>query len=411
MKVENEYRGKGFVWIELKSCVVVSSYFSPNRNDEEFETLLADLDTHLRSQKKGVIIGADWNAKTEMIGSKTSNSKEKILQDWVASRDLIVINQGNVPTFVGARGTSIINVTLATESIGRNVQNWAVNENKENMSDHNSINFQVVGKWTEESERLEENRGWRITPASLCKLQNGLKHFVEAEIELTPEALIENVVGYVTNACSQYLPSRKTHGGKNPAYWWTQEISTKRKKCHKIRRKLTRLRKTERQQNTEDEARRELKEAKHALKKEIWKSKREKWKILCDDLEEDVWGKAYKIAFKKLKIKHKIPTQAVDEQVIKHFPQKEHIRWPAICVNPYEIPKIDQEELKTATALLKNKKAPGTDNITAEVVKVFVNILPNTIVQIFNDCLTHGVFPEVWKTGKLVLLEKPMKEG
>jgi len=49
-----------------------------------------------------------------------------------------------------------------------------------------------------------------------------------------------------------------------------------------------------------------LREAKLWLKREICKSKREKWKKLCRDLDENIWGKAYKVhaATYRTKISH-----------------------------------------------------------------------------------------------------------
>ena len=67
------------------------------------------------------------------------------------------------------------------------------------------------------------------------------------------------------------------------------------------------------------------------------------------------------------------------------------------------------EELKRAAEGLKNKKAPGLDQIPNEVVKIVVKEIPDVVLTVLNKCLVQGKFPKEWKKAKLVLIPKPSK--
>ena len=59
---------------------------------------------------------------------------------------------------------------------------------------------------------------------------------------------------------------------------------------------------------------------------------------------------------------------------------------------------------------IKLKKAPGADNITNEILKTCLKANPSPFLDVFNSCLQKNEFPEIWKTAKLILIEKPKKK-
>ncbi|XP_035205328.1 uncharacterized protein LOC118180331 [Stegodyphus dumicola] len=64
------------------------------------------------------------------------------------------------------------------------------------------------------------------------------------------------------------------------------------------------------------------------------------------------------------------------------------------------------EEIREVILNLRDKAAPGLDEIRARVVKrLFVNY-PSFFVILYNRCLSLNVFPDAWKVGKLILLPK-----
>jgi len=113
------------------------------------------------------------------------------------------------------------------------------------------------------------------------------------------------------------------------------------------------------------------KENKLTLKKLITREKENSWKKLCDNLENDIWGKGYKIACAKLATK---PRPYLDKhtQILEYkkpFPAHPISKWNEIRLNPDFTAKVTTDEFKTVIKNLKNKKAPGPNNITAEIIK------------------------------------------
>jgi hypothetical protein len=56
---------------------------------------------------------------------------------------------------------------------------------------------------------------------------------------------------------------------------------------------------------------------------------------------------------------------------------------------------------------LKNNKAMGVDHIPAEAIKNGPDVLVSHLVKLFNWIRESGRVPEVWKTGRVVLVHKP----
>jgi len=55
---------------------------------------------------------------------------------------------------------------------------------------------------------------------------------------------------------------------------------------------------------------------------------------------------------------------------------------------------ITETELKVVTRNLKTKITPGLDSITNEAVKGIVALNPGGLINVYNTCLSSGVFPK-----------------
>lgn len=91
------------------------------------------------------------------------------------------------------------------------------------------------------------------------------------------------------------------------------------------------------------------------------------------------------------------------------FPTRKLQTWPPR--NPTVLPPFTKDELEVAMNRVRNGKAPGPDGLTGEMVKLIFRAAPNTCLQVFNECLTMGVFPAPWETADLKLIPKPRKPG
>ncbi|KAL1447845.1 hypothetical protein WDU94_014022 [Cyamophila willieti] len=60
---------------------------------------------------------------------------------------------------------------------------------------------------------------------------------------------------------------------------------------------------------------------------------------------------------------------------------------------------------------MKGKKAPGIDNLNPEVIKAVASNSPDLVAEAFNGVLSTGRIPEMWKTARLILMEKKSSDS
>lgn len=144
IKVVNVIKGSGYVMVKLNDFRLSSCYFSPNNSIEHFKKLLTNMERNIRTSPKGIIIGGDLNAKTQLIGSGECNQRGELFGEWLCSNNLIVVNRGTGPTFIKENRSSLIDFTCASPTTFNRVTNWNVITNKENFSDHQTIAFNIL---------------------------------------------------------------------------------------------------------------------------------------------------------------------------------------------------------------------------------------------------------------------------
>ncbi|KAF7287812.1 hypothetical protein GWI33_000167 [Rhynchophorus ferrugineus] len=132
-------------------------------------------------------------------------------------------------------------------------------------------------------------------------------------------------------------------------------------------------------------------EAKRWLKKTIQDSKKHAWRRLCDELERDVWGRAFQLVMKRGKV----------------VPERRQSVWPKGRREGSQLPLFGREEVWTTVAQLKPGKVPGPDGIPLEVIKGVKDARADEVTGVMNFCLSRAQFPKCWKMAKLVLAEKP----
>jgi len=199
-----------------------------------------------------------------------------------------------------------------------------------------------------------------------------------------------------------------------PVPWWTTDIAEQRSRCHKARRIYTRLRK-----RTDDAGCAEqlatFRAERKLLVTKIRAAKDENWRKLCELVDNDPWGLPYRIVMKKLNRKRTIPgldlPGRLDSIVKTLFPTQPMFARDHIPVTQEDLDRVcfTIDEVKSAARGLPNGKAPGPDGVTNEVLKVAVNLYPQSFAEIVNSCMRSAYYPPEWKMANLVLLHKPGK--
>jgi len=145
----------------------------------------------------------------------------------------------------------------------------------------------------------------------------------------------------------------------------------------------------------------------------IKRAKETAWRRLCDQEQEDPWGLTYKLIMGKLTrpppiLELNAPgrLQHIVHVLFPQHPVRNDNEALPISTNGEPEHTIDCAELFNATKNLKVNTSQGLDDIPNEVLKVIVALNPDVLTDVYNTCLSSGVFPETWKKARLVLIRK-----
>ncbi|CAG5039753.1 unnamed protein product [Parnassius apollo] len=124
---------------------LVSVYVEPTN---DMNNTLNHLELFLKGHaNKHIIIGGDFNGWHTAWGSNISNKRGRNVHDIIMSNDLVVFNDGKLPTFEtvthGTSRSSFIDLTMASANISNKIDGWQVNMNACPSSEHNAIDFRL----------------------------------------------------------------------------------------------------------------------------------------------------------------------------------------------------------------------------------------------------------------------------
>lgn len=426
-------RGKGYVAVQWRGIAVIGVYFSPNRTLAEFESFLGVLGALIgQTLPRPVLVVGDLNAKSTAWGSPATDVRGETLEEWAMVSGLLVLNQGSVNTCVRWNGESIVDVTFASPAVARLVREWKVMEGVETLSDHLYIRFDVSTnpltsqsgfpgdlrlnrspsspRWVLRSmdkEALEEAsivQAWQSPSEGSVEIEEETKWFREAMFDI----------------CDASMSRAKQSPPKRQVYWWSHEISDLRIRCVAARRQYTRYR---RRRRREEEVDAQLYEAYRvrvrALQLSISNAKLQARAELLETLNQDPWGRPYKMVRDKIRpwappLTESLAPGLLEDVVSTLFPHREEHTPPDMTTTPtaeqeteIEVPQVSQGELRIAMLKLQAKnKAPGPDGIPGRAWVLALKKLGDRFRRLLDACLESGRFPMSWKTGRLVLLRK-----
>lgn len=304
-------KGKGFVTAKFGKITVCSCYSSPNARLRVLEELLSNISIALAGEVN-VIIAGDFNAKAVMWGAKKTDARGKLVERWAASMGLTLQNRGNTPTCERAQGSSIIDLTWTRGTPTPRMRNWRVDRWEESHSDHNHIWFDMNGE------------GWKATAQYTQRTSWNIKKFNEERFEVSilgatwssdilhissAEEKARRLTEIVTQACDEAMPRKKQGKPPKHVYWWNDDIAQCKKECKKQRRILTRIRKKPSINEMDKKiAHLDLKDKKRELRKAINKAKAEEHTKFIATIDDNPWGRPYKLVMDKLNNRGDPPT-------------------------------------------------------------------------------------------------------
>lgn len=85
-------RGRHFVSIRCRDVYIVSSYISPSLPIADFIEFLEELSEAIRALDGKVILCGDYNSKSTLWDSPTTNARGNEVKRWAAANDLRLVN-------------------------------------------------------------------------------------------------------------------------------------------------------------------------------------------------------------------------------------------------------------------------------------------------------------------------------
>lgn len=237
IQVTNWTVGDCFIRVDTSDFSLYSCYLSPNDTRETFERELMELQIDIESlTRRKIIIDGDFNSKSTEWNSPTQDPKGVVLSEWLATMDLFVLNRGTTPTFVRGESRSFIDVTVCSQSLVCLVSRWEVLL-EENLSDHNTILFEVTNGGHRPSDISGTNRcnSWRFQGEKSENFQEKITEVIES-VAQNPEDTIE----MLQSICDEIFTKRSTSNKRKPVYWWNAEVEDLRKECFIIKRIIVR---------------------------------------------------------------------------------------------------------------------------------------------------------------------------
>lgn len=247
----------------------------------------------------------------------------------------------------------------------------------------------------------DDTRNWRYKKSRENLITSIIRTKIDEEHLYSPEEITE----VLQDICRKGL-YKPPATGRRPKPWWSARLAKLRSEVIRRRRRLTRSNKAS-NGSPPEWVLQEYKDAYGTLRMEIKTAKEQLHGRICDELDSNPWGDAYRLAIGKLKPRRPAETPADIEIIIGGlFPRNEPIECVIKRADLPHFSEFEEEELHIAAAKLRKGKSNGPDGIPAEVIQILVKERPQATLRLMNRSLQCTEFPKTWKRAELRLIPK-----
>ncbi|CAB0037841.1 unnamed protein product [Trichogramma brassicae] len=336
-----------FAWARIDGIFFFSVYAPPRLSEMEFSALLANITKEARGRRP-LVIAMDFNAWSTEWGCRETRPRASILLDSLALLDAVLLNTGDVPTFNGRQGSSIVDLTFVCETITPRVKSWTVS-GWYTHSDHQAIVFEIEDTGTSTRPSTRQSCRWNARTLDADRFSAAV-----SSASVTPgtaEDMASSLMSVITGACDASM----------------SKVNQKRR-CW---RQLC------------DE-----------VNSDVWGKpyKIAMSRLRCPQIKQP---------------SSPLLVRSAVAAVFPRVPSGPALQLPHRAEEP--IPAVTLEELKGAQSRIKERSAPGLDGIPNSALKIAIAARPDIFLQVYTTCLETGVFPSGWKRQRLVLLLKSGK--
>ena len=408
-----------------ESIFFVSGYVQPvsGVGIEEIGYALRELAPNSRK-----CLGIDGNGHSPVWGPSSIelNNQGALIESLLASEELFCLNAtDSPPTFVGeAGGVSWIDVSAVSLNLLPRVCDWHVDEDAGLGSDHAFLGWEISSQVPQKPKNFKKN--WKQADWTQFRagLSQRMKSFQECQLTTTQEmeAVIDQFIEVVQHLISDHVPDSRVCPSSRS--WWTPEIKALREELKKYDRRW-RKRRTLYHRSLVLNLRSQLRKAIRRSKVVQWRlwcasfTQENPWQLLraayprmdahVDDLRvEDTWvtedaGKAAELAntFFPQSIPESLPWHYQVNSTWKEARPPKHLM----------IAPVTGYELYQACCHMRNKAAPGVDQLPIVVFKKCFHIVCSFVQRLFTASLQMGSFPSQWKVARVITLRKPGKKS
>lgn len=382
-----------------------------------------------------ILVGMDSNAhsplwhceRRQYVGRGPDTEYRRTqMEGFILGRGLLIHNvEDQPPTFHGPNGQSNVDLTLTNRGV--TVSQWTVHEGA-SLSDHQLITF-VVGSL--EARQREQQREpvecYRERGVNWSRFRGVLQHRMGRLRTWKPAANIcEQYTDILARTAQDCLGHRKK--ADNCGFeWWTPELDKLRHVAGKARRAWQHSRKLASSQ--ESELHDALRSARLQYKAAMRQTELDYFRAVSESGNEDPWGLAYRIASGRIRppsnVMHGVrliegghtttaeetmsglmKTLCPDDDASVDTPYHRTVRLVAACAPT----GLDSEPPSRAMVdrIVRDlpNTAPGMDGLTARIIRHAWTVSGAEMLFMYSACLSEGVFPDIWKLGKLVVLPK-----
>ncbi|KAG5858212.1 hypothetical protein JTB14_017969 [Gonioctena quinquepunctata] len=219
------------------------------------------------------------------------NINKQLKTLWKQSETGKEAASSRTPTFTKNNSESYIDITLATQDLARKVKDWE-GLTEERLSLYAFIRYSIGNRSNNKLHRTQPSRAEKVDK----KLFQDAINMLLTEPSYTLKKLTEKI-----RTAQEISSIRKANSSDDQPYWWNENIASLRRDCNTARRVWKRIKMTNDNQENNTVAENLYKVARKKYKDAINREKKRCWKTLCEEINEECFGQAYKNATRELR--------------------------------------------------------------------------------------------------------------
>ena len=412
------------IFSDTEHMTVVNCYAPPGKDKE--------LKLHkIPVQENKLLIMGDFNGRSPSWGYEDRNARGENIEDWMLDNKLVLINSpDDKPTCLSRawNTTSHPDLAMATEDVEKQCTKTV--EDQLGGSDHRPILIHV--KSSKPPHTARKTPSWNYKKANWSKYAELTDKFTD-NAGISENVCLDQNVSSLTSAIMK-AALISVPRGRRADYkpYWSQKLEDLQQRLSEARDQLE-IDQSPEQRRVYTKAKDMLEKEKETQQRKSWKEKTESlnmerdmtklWKLtktINEDtqanrspvvLEEENQHYSGKLAANILatNFSQNSSLNIPREQVADMRNETRHERRKA-AGSPSMSQPFSTHELKDAIRKLKNKKSPGKDGITNEMINRLGNGAKQKLLDVFNQSWTSGVFPSAWKEAIMVPIPKKGKD-